>query len=74
MLTRYKGQTALKIWGQKIDKRCHKKAVVAMARKVAVIMHAMWRDGTFYADRPHADDQSAAAPTAKDRKLLGADA
>ncbi len=45
MLTRYTGQTALKSWGQKIAKRCHEKAVVAMARKLAVIMHAMWRDG-----------------------------
>ena len=72
MLTRYKGKTAIKSWGQKIAKRCHKKAVVAVARKLAVVMHAMWRDGTFYADRPHADDTSDAAPTAKDRKHLGA--
>ena len=43
-----------------------------MARKLAVIMHAMWRDGTVYADRPHAADRPDAAPTAKDRKLLGA--
>ena len=28
--------------------------VVAVARKLAVIMHAMWRDGTDYADRPEA--------------------
>lgn len=74
MLTRYKGQTALKTWGQKIAKRCHKKAVVAMARKLAVIMHAMWRDGTIYADRPHAEGASDAAMTAKDRALLGAHA
>ena len=74
MLTRYKGKTALKSWGQKIAKRCHKKGVVAMARKLAVIMHAMWRDGTFYVDRLHADDASNAAPTAKDRKHLGAHA
>ena len=33
MLTRYKGKTALKSWGQKIAKRCHKKAVVAVARQ-----------------------------------------
>jgi transposase len=74
MLTRYKGQTALKSWGQKIAKRCHKKAVVAMARKLAVIMHAMWRDGTDYADRPHADGTADTAATVKDRKLLGAHA
>ena len=54
MLTRYKGKTAIKSWGQKIAKRCHKKAVVAVARKLAVVMHAMWRDGTLYTDRPHA--------------------
>ena len=74
MLTRYKGKTAIKSWGQKIAKRCHKKAVVAVARKLAVVMHAMWRDGTFYTDRPHAHDTSDPAPTAKDRMLLGAHA
>ena len=26
--------------------RGHKRAVTAVARKLAVIMHAMWRDGT----------------------------
>jgi transposase len=51
MLTRYKGKTALKSWGQKIAKRCHKKAVMAVARKRAVIMHAMRGDGAAYADR-----------------------
>jgi hypothetical protein len=25
---------------------CHKKATVAVARKLAVILHRMWRDGT----------------------------
>ncbi len=68
MLTRYKGKTAVKSWGQKIAKRCHKKAAVAVARKLAVIMHAMRRDGTAYADRPRA---AGAARTAKERKLLG---
>jgi transposase len=71
MLTRYKGKTALKTWGQKIARRCHKKAVVAVARKLAVIMHAMWRDGTACADRPHAGGVASGAPTAKERKLLG---
>lgn len=55
MLTRFRGKAALKTWGQKIAKRCHRKGVVAVARKLAVVMHAMWRDGTEYADRPHAD-------------------
>ena len=69
MLTRYKGKTALKSWGQKIAKRWYKKAVVAMASKLAVIMHGTWRDRTVYADRQHADDMSDAAPTAKDRSF-----
>lgn len=71
MLTRFKGTTTLKTWGMKLAKRCHKKAVVAVARKLAVIMHAMWRDGTEYLDRP-ADSTSTTTTSAKDRKLLGA--
>ena len=47
MLTRYRGFCSLKAWGLKIaKKRGHKRACVAVARKLAVIMHAMWRDGT----------------------------
>lgn len=71
MPTRFKGTTARKTWGMKLAKRCHKKAVVAVARKLAVIMHAMWRDGTEYLDRP-ADSTSTTTTSAKDRKLLGA--
>jgi transposase len=72
LLTRYEGKSALKSWGLKIARRCHKKAVVAVARKLAVIMHAMWRDGTFYADRPDAERPTSCGPTAKEAKLLGA--
>lgn len=72
MLTRYKGRTALKTWGEKLARRCHKKAVVAVARKLAVIMHAMWRDGTFYADRPDAEAPKTCDPTPKELKHLGA--
>jgi transposase len=47
MLVRYRGFSSLKAWGLKIaKKRGHKRACVAVARKLAVIMHAMWRDGT----------------------------
>jgi transposase len=47
MLTRYRGFSSLKAWGLKIAKKHgHKKACVAVARRLAVIMHAMWRDGT----------------------------
>ena len=47
MLTRYRGFSSLRAWGLKIAKKHgHKKACVAVARRLAVIMHAMWRDGT----------------------------
>jgi len=37
----------LKDWAMALKKRTsHKKAVVALARKLAVIMHAIWKDGT----------------------------
>ncbi|WP_167529450.1 hypothetical protein [Bradyrhizobium macuxiense] len=44
-----------------------------MARKLAVIMHAMWVDGTFYCGDPTASPADVGARTAtKERKLLGA--
>lgn len=47
MLTRSKQHSTLKAWGLKIAaKRGHKRAVVAVARKLAVIMHRMWIDGS----------------------------
>ena len=34
-------------WAKKLKQRTsHKKAVVALARKLAVVMHAIWKDGT----------------------------
>ncbi len=37
----------LKEWATALKKRTsHKKAVVALARKLSVIMHAIWKDGT----------------------------
>ena len=62
MLTRFKGRDTVKTWGLKLAKtKCHAKARVAVARKLAVIMHAMWRDGTFYAGDPDASTQDVAA-------------
>ena len=38
---------ALKAWGMRLAKRSSlKKAKIAVARKLAVVMHRMWRDGT----------------------------
>lgn len=74
LLTRFKRKDKVKTWGQQIAKRsCHRKACVAVARKLAVIMHAMWIDGTFYVGDTALSEQDVAARAAvKDRKLLGA--
>src|ERR1700693_6080348 len=46
MLTRYKGQLKLKDWAFAIARRSTmRKARVALARRLAIIMHAMLRDG-----------------------------
>ena len=56
MLTRFKGRDTIKSWGLKLAKtKCHAKARVAVARKLAIVMHAMWRDGTFYVGDPDRD-------------------
>jgi transposase len=47
MLTRSKGTSALRSWGMKLAKKIgFKKARVALARKMAVVLHRMWMDGT----------------------------
>jgi transposase len=47
MLTRYRGNLALKEWALRIGRRSTmRKARVALARRLAIIMHAMLRDGT----------------------------
>jgi transposase len=73
LLTRFKRKDKVKSWGMAIARRSsHRKATVAVARKLAVIMHAMWVDGTFYCGDPaaRATDVGARA-AAKERKLLG---
>jgi len=47
LLTRSSKWSSLKAWGMKVAKtRGHKKAVTAVARKLAVILHRMWIDDT----------------------------
>jgi transposase len=47
MLTRYRGMLKLKDWAFAIAKRSTmRKARIALARRLAIIMHAMLRDGT----------------------------
>lgn len=49
LLTRIKETSPLKAWGLRIVKRRgHKRGTVAVARKLAVIMHRMWVNGTPY--------------------------
>ena len=49
MMTRSSRWSPLKVWGMKLAKqRGHKRAVVAVARKLAVILHRMWLDDTTY--------------------------
>jgi transposase len=71
MLTRFKGRDLVKSWGLKLAKsKCHAKARVAVARKLAVVMHAMWRDGTFYVGDPRATEQERnTVRTAKEQRL-----
>ena len=47
MLTRSHTPSALKRWAMGVAKRRgHKRAVVALARKLATVLHRMWADGT----------------------------
>lgn len=52
LMTRTKRDFPLKRWGLAIARRSTlKNAITAIARKLAVMMHAMWRDGTCF-DQP----------------------
>jgi len=47
LMTRSDAWSTLKAWGLRLAKiRGHRRAVVAVARKLAVILHRMWVDGT----------------------------
>jgi transposase len=47
LLSRSQRWSALKAWGMRLQKtRGRQKALVALARKLAVIMHRMWMDGS----------------------------
>jgi transposase len=47
LLTRVTRWSALKAWGTRLAKRIgRKKAIVALARKLAVLLHRIWQDGS----------------------------
>jgi transposase len=65
LLTKYRGKTAIKTWGQKLVKaKGHHKATVAVARGLAMAMWAMCRDGP---DFETGDDSQTARPAANDK-------
>jgi transposase len=58
MLARLEGRDTIKTWGLKLAKaKCPANARVAVALKLVIVMHAMWRDGTFYVGDPDATQQ-----------------
>ena len=49
LVTRVAKWSTLKAWGMRVAKRSGlRKAKVAVARKLAVILHRMWIDGTTF--------------------------
>jgi transposase len=49
VLTRVRSDSALRRWGLKLKEKVgFKRAAVAVARKLAVILHALWRDGRVF--------------------------
>ena len=70
MLTRYKGQLKLKDWAFAIAKRSTmRKARVALARRLAIIMHAMLRDGTeFVASLSHQSTRQETASSSREER------
>lgn len=60
LLSRTTARSELKTWGLRIAKRSSKRnACVAVARRLATVMHAMWRDGTTF--RMICDEEQAPA-------------
>ena len=71
-LSRVKKWSWLKAWAMNIAKRRgRQKAIVALARRLAVIMHRMWSDGTDSAGQgkacPQPSERTAGKETAKFR-------
>lgn len=65
VLGRFGPDSALRRWGLKLaasgGKRAKKRAVVAVARKLAVILHCLWRSGQSYQRFPQAQPELEAA-------------
>ena len=72
LLAKYRGRTPIKTWGERLmAQKGHHKAAVAVARRLAMAMYAMWRDGTeFQLDA--GGPMPAGDAHIKIRRLLGA--
>jgi hypothetical protein len=74
MLTRYKGQLKLKDWAFSIARRSSmRKARIAVARRLAIVMHAMLPDGTEFLDLPSMRQETASSSRKERRPREGAD-
>jgi len=63
LLRRCQKHSALRAWGLRIAKRtCLQKAIVAVSRKLAIIMHRMWIDGTEFRWKKEAGGDVAVLP------------
>jgi hypothetical protein len=71
MLERFTGEIALKMWGLKLAKgKCHAKA--AVARKLVMIMRAMWRNGSEYVAGTGAAEKPAGKQAMRRRSAVAA--
>jgi transposase len=65
ILGRFGPDSALRLWGLKLaangGKRGKKRAIVAVARKLAVMLHSMWRSGNCFQPFPQPATDAAAA-------------
>ncbi len=73
LLVKYRGKTPIKTWGEKLmQAKGHHKAAVAVARRLAMAMWAMWRDGTEF-ELDSGGPMSAEEARSKAMRLLGQD-
>ena len=71
MLVRLAKWSWLKAWAMKIARhRGMKKAIVALARRLAVIMHRIWVDGTEFRCTPGNRSSMRATQIKQDRRTL----
>jgi len=58
LVTRHGEWSSLKAWGVRLKRtKGHRKATIAVARKLAVILHRMWIDDTDF--RWHSENRAA---------------